>query len=84
MPAAMNKYDHYFSTKCPENGASIAYALTIETTQKIMVEDIASECKFDAAHHEDVADKLHARFGGRQTMVASHHGFRITTIRGEL
>lgn len=31
--------------------------------------------------HEQIADELHRRFGGRQVLQAHHHGVDIQTIR---
>jgi hypothetical protein len=33
-------------------------------------------------YHENIADELHERFGGRQTLEAHHHGVDIYTVRG--
>lgn len=79
----MNVYRYRFTSTCPVNGAAIAYALEIETTETIMVEDLVAECgRFPDAFHEAIAEALYARFGGRQTLKAHHHGVDIRTIRG--
>lgn len=79
----MNSYTHSFTVACPNNGARIDYTATIETVDRIMVEEIVAECaKLGADFHEDIADKLLARFGGVQTIKAHHHGVDIETRRG--
>ena len=78
----MNTYEHNFTADCPNNGAKIRYALTILTPATIMVEDIVAACEGKAVYHEQLADALHSKFGGQQTMVAFHHGVKITTTRG--
>ncbi len=79
----MNSYTHRFIAVCPNNGAKIEYEATIETTDRIMVEDIVSEClKIKSGFHEDIADKLIARFGGVQTIKAHHHGVDLKSRRG--
>lgn len=80
--AVNNLYHHRFVVECPNNGVKIAYALTIETPNRIFVEDIVAACDVRSAFHEDLADALATKFGGRQTMRAYHHGVWITTLRG--
>lgn len=38
----------------------------------------------ESAYHEQIADILHAKLGGQQTLTATHDGVLITTQRGEL
>lgn len=79
----MNRYRHRFMVGCPVNGIAIRYRLTVWTEDKIMVEDIVKACKAQAVgFHEEIADRLHHRFGGRQVLRAHHHGVDIRTIRG--
>lgn len=80
----MNVYRYEFVVACPNNDVRVRYTLRIEKADKIMVEEIVAACTLDSAYHEDLADKLHARFGGRQTLVAYHHGVWIETVRGDL
>lgn len=47
----------------------------------IMVEDIQAAVATLEGFHEEHADKLLALFGGKQTLVAHHHGTDIETIR---
>lgn len=78
----MNRYRHTFTVSCPNNGAMIRYHLAIETPAQIMVEKIVAACGVAEAYHEDLADKLYAKFGGRQVMRAYHHGVWVETERG--
>jgi hypothetical protein len=79
---AVNIYTQHFTAKCASNNRLVSYALTIESHVTIMVEDIQAECdKLQSGYHEQFADDLFARFGGRQTISAHRHGTDITTIR---
>lgn len=79
----MNIYRHQFIAVCPSDKASIRYTLQIEADFVIMAERIEQECTFDApVYHEDVADKLLGRFGGKQTLTATHGKVEIETRRG--
>jgi hypothetical protein len=77
-----NEYTHRFVVRCPNNQDRIHYALTVRTLETIMVEDLVAACTSDPAYHEDLADRLHARFGGSQELRAFHHGVAIRTVRG--
>jgi hypothetical protein len=79
----MNVYRHNFVVECPNNGNKIGYSLTIETRDRIMVEQIVEKCNVRTGFHEDLAEAFHDWWGGRQTMVAYHHGVWITTTRGD-
>lgn len=80
----MNQYKHTFMVKCPVNDKIIRYALTIQSTKRVMVEDIFRVvdtlplCGF----HEDIADTFAAALPGHQTLIAHHHGVDIETQRG--
>jgi class 3 adenylate cyclase len=79
----MNTYEVEFFSMCPNNGIRIKYQLKIQTEKTIMVEDIVDATYlFDRCFHEEAADQLYREFGGIQTLVADHHGVRITTHRG--
>lgn len=80
----MNRYIHRFVVACPNNGARIRYELRVDTFARIFVEDIVKACAVDEAFHEDLADSLHTKFSGRQTLKAFHHGVQIETFRGAL
>lgn len=79
----MNRYQLQFFAKCPVNGVRVTYDWTVETFAGAM---LPVEALLDAAptegFHEAIADALFAKFGGKQTLVAFHHGVTITTVRG--
>lgn len=79
----MNIYRRTFVASCPNNGESIIYNLIIETTDRmIQVEHIVTATLLiKRGYHEQIADELHRRFGGRQVLRAHHHGVDIETIR---
>lgn len=79
----MNIYTRQFVANCPNNGQPIIYNLRIETAGRmIQVEHIVTATSLIArGYHEDIADELHQRFGGRQSLRARHHGVDIETIR---
>lgn len=82
----MNIYRHRFSVDCPNNGQHIDYALEVRAFHLVMAEDIVTACAgaagIERPYHENIADMLHARFGGWQRLVAFHHGVEIETLRG--
>lgn len=77
----MNAYTVEFFACCPNNGIRIKYRLRIETTDVIPVEQIAAVVDTEDGFHEEIADRMLARFGGRQVMTADHHGVQIETTR---
>lgn len=80
----MNTYQYEFTASCPSDGDLIRYALRIESRSMIKAEEIVAACKFTGpVYHEDLADRLARRFGGRQTILARHRGVLIQTVRGE-
>ena len=79
----MNIYRYQFVSHCPNNQLPIIYSLEIETDEVIHVEHIVTAAALhDSAYHEEIADDLHERFKGRQTLKAHHHGVDIETRRG--
>jgi hypothetical protein len=80
----MNIYRHQFTRLCPNNGLAIAYHLTIETPQVLMVESIIEgvENLPERGFHEAFADTLTRVLPGRQTLIAHHHGVELETHRG--
>lgn len=79
----MNKYKVKFQATCPANGDAIDYSLQISIDQMIRVEAILEAVNgFGSGFHEDIADVLYKKFGGRQLMVAVHGGVIIETERG--
>lgn len=78
----MNIYTATFSARCPVNDAVIWYTLRIETSGRLLVEAIKAQLEHVApAFHEDIADAMLEKFGGQQTMTATHHGVHIETRR---
>ena len=80
----MNSYTHTFCGRCPVNQQVICYILTIETPDRILVEDILRIVKELplAFFHEDAADILAGKMQGKQTLRAHHHNVDIVTVRG--
>jgi hypothetical protein len=79
----MNRYKIKFMSICPVNGDKIEYSLEINSCEIIMVEilwDVVDG--FKKGFHEEFADVLHAKFGGKQFMSAVHGGVLIETERG--
>jgi hypothetical protein len=79
----MNIYSRQFVAACPNNGEPIIYNLRIEIVGgMIQVEHIVTATALiKRGYHEQIADELHRRFGGRQLLRAHHHGVDIETIR---
>jgi hypothetical protein len=80
----MNIYRRTFVAACPNNGQSIIYQLEIRSARMIQVEHIVTATSLiKRGYHEQIANDLHAQFGGKQVLCAHHHGVDIETIRGE-
>lgn len=78
----LNTYNYEFKSKCPNDGETISYLLTIKSKQTIFAEDIVDACgRQKSAFHEVIADEL-AYLGGFQTIHAEHCGVKIKTERG--
>ena len=78
----MNTYTTEFFSNCPTNGIRVQYRLKIETGVMIPVEQIIAVVEgVGDQYHEELADDMLVRFGGRQTLSAMHHGVHIETIR---
>lgn len=78
----MNTYTTKFWAKCPVNGQSIDYSLTIATREVVMVEALQEHLAgIKEGLHETIADELHTAFGGTQVLRAMHHGVHIETMR---
>jgi hypothetical protein len=78
----MNIYKTEFFCVCPINQTRVKYYLEITTKEIISVEDILDQLKsYDSGFHELIAEDLHEKFGGRQTLIADHHGVNIRTER---
>jgi hypothetical protein len=82
-PAFFNVYTLLFTTVCPVNSLPVQYELEVTSVHRIMAEDLQAACaELKTGLHEDIADKLYERFGGRQSLKAFHHGVDIFTRRG--
>lgn len=81
----MNKYTYSFNVKCPnDEHGFIYYTAVIEIEKMIMVEDIIEYCDlYKKEFHENIADDLINKFGGKQTITATHKNVKIETIRNE-
>lgn len=78
----MNTYKTEFFCVCPINRTRIKYHLEIVTEKIIPVEHILEQFeRYDSGFHELIAEELHEKFGGKQTLVADHHGVTIETTR---
>ena len=78
-----NAYTTEFFATCPNNGTRVKYRLRIETHEMLAVEDIVATVEnVGDSFHEELADEMLKRFGGKQMMVADHHGVTIETTRG--
>jgi len=78
----MNIYRVKFYARCPQDGCSIQYALTIHTGRVILAEDIITATEEIAeGMHEAIADRLVDALGGNQVLMATHQGVEIETIR---
>ena len=78
----MNKYRHTFAATCPSDGETIIYRLEIQATSMIHVEHIkAATALIKKGWHEQIADRLSESLGGHQTIIATHQGVEIETVR---
>lgn len=82
----INTYRIRFMMRCPNNNHVISYALSIESAETIMVEDIITAVQALPAEgfQEDIAAKLKAVLPGLHTIIAHHHGVDIETLRGNV
>lgn len=79
----MNIYTRQFVAACPTNSEPIIYRLRIETVDRMILAEhiVTATALIKQGYHEQIADELHRRFGGRQVLCAHHHGVDIETIR---
>lgn len=78
----VNAYTTQFFARCPNNGIRIRYALRIETSEVLSVEEIITTIEqVDEGYHEQIADDLLEALGGIQTLTADHHSVTIETRR---
>jgi hypothetical protein len=83
QPASgLNIYRHTFVAKCPADGEMIVYSLEIRSLQMIHVEHIkTATALIKKGWHEQIADRLSESLGGEQTIIATHQGVEIETVR---
>lgn len=78
----MNKYRHTFSAVCPADGETIIYHLELRSSLMIHVEHIkTATALIRHGWHEQIADSLSETLGGDQTIIATHQGVEIETVR---
>jgi hypothetical protein len=78
----MNIYRHAFAAVCPADGETIMYQLEIRSSVMIHVEHIkTATALIKTGWHEKIADHLVEHLGGDQTIVATHQGVEIETVR---
>lgn len=78
----VNSYSHTFVASCPSDGSAIVYTLVVKSSRMLMVEHlITATSLIKTGFHEQIADLLHERFGGTQTIGAIHQGVFIETTR---
>lgn len=77
----MNIYTQRFRATCPANSRSVDYTLTIESPRMIMVEELQGAVAEIEGYHEEIADQLLRLFGGKQILIAHHHGTDVETVR---
>lgn len=78
----MNIYRHTFAAVCPSDGELIIYRLEVRSPAMIHVEHIkAAAAIIKKGWHEQIADRLSEALGGDQTIIATHQGVEIETVR---
>lgn len=78
----MNTYRHTFTAVCPSDGETIVYRLELKSLSIIHVEHIrAATALIKKGWHEQIADRLAESLGGDQTIIATHQGVEIETVR---
>lgn len=78
----MNTYRHTFAAACPSDGETIVYRLELKSLSMIHVEHIrAATALIKKGWHEQIADRLSESLGGDQTIIATHQGVEIETVR---
>lgn len=77
-----NTYRHTFTAACPSDGETIVYQFELRTTAMIHVEHIkTATALIKKGWHEQIADLLSEALGGDQTIIATHQGVEIETVR---
>lgn len=77
-----NTYRHTFAAVCPSDGELIIYRLEVRSPVMIRVEHIkTTTALIKKGWHEQIADSLAEALGGDQTIIATHQGVEIETVR---
>ena len=78
----MNIYRHAFAAVCLADSGTIIYRLEIRSQVMIHVEHIkTATALIKTGWHEKIADRLAETFSGDQTIIATHQGVEIETVR---
>ena len=78
----MNTYRHTLAAICPADGESIIYRLEIRSPVMIHVEHTKTvNAPIKKGWHKQITDRLAETFGGEQTIIATHQGVEIETVR---
>ncbi|MBX9404541.1 hypothetical protein K5E40_02475 [Pseudomonas baetica] len=78
----MNIYRHTFAAVCPADGETIIYQLELRSPSMIHVEHIkTATALIKQGWHEQIADSLSETLSGDQTIIATHQGVEIETVR---
>jgi len=78
----VNIYRHTFAAVCPADGETIIYRLELRSISMIHVEHIkTATALIKHGWHEQIADSLSETLGGDQTIIATHQGVEIETVR---
>ncbi|WKL53364.1 hypothetical protein Q1W70_01880 [Pseudomonas kielensis] len=78
----MNTYRHTLAAVCPSDCELIIYRLEVRSPAMIYVEHIkAATAIIKKGWHEQIADRLSEALGGDQTIIATHQGVEIETVR---
>ncbi|MGX4726120.1 hypothetical protein [Pseudomonas corrugata] len=78
----MNIYRHTFAAACPADSETIIYQLEVRSPAMIRVEHIkTATALIKSGWHEQIADQLSETLGGDQTIIATHQGVEIETVR---
>ncbi|WP_460318384.1 hypothetical protein [Pseudomonas ogarae] len=78
----MNIYRHTFVAVCPADGETIIYRLEVRTPTMIDVEYIkTATALIKKGWHEQIADRLAESLGCDQTIIATHQGVEVETVR---
>ena len=81
--ATENIYRFKFSARCPADGANIEYAAEICANTMIRVESIHLHLTdIKEGFQEELADAMHAAFGGKLSIRGVHQGIEILSLRG--